>query len=588
MKPFRAAHLVILALFQASIINARSEARDQIHRVFGVHNPLINTHAHKINSDSSFDITFALEGNDQAVKLILEPNRNILGKDAHVQVLDGQGIVRDSRPIERQEHKVFKGSAWVPEPSGNWQRAGWARIYVKRDGSSPLLEGVFSVWGDHHHIQPRSSYLRIKRDVDFDPVEITEERMVVYRDSDMVSAGERKRDSVISRCPADELSFNSGPDNPIFGKPEPKISWNSASRGSLANRQIFTGDTSIFENLRDTIGSTDGCPTSGRVALIGIATDCSYTAAFESTAAVRDNLIAMVNAASDVYERTFNVTLGLQNLTISDAACPATAADSAPWNAACPTNGDIESTLESFSQWRGERNDDNAYWTMMTTCGYGGTVGLAWLGQLCVSRLRESGGQSVTGANVVVRSPGEWQVFAHETAHIFGAVHDCNAGQCELSESLQQCCPVSASGCDAGAQYLMNPSSSRSMTDFSPCTIGNICSGLGSNMGSNVIVGARKNAEPTLVVIRLRVNTATTRSVMMLMKLAAPAVSSHLQELSAEKARDLVILKRRAPDPLELAQLTCINRTETLAEIAEASSALKDNAPAGIFSVKPW
>merc|ERR1712093_258411 len=260
-----------------------------------------------------------------------------------------------------------------------------------------------------------------------------------------------------------------------------RVSWNSASLGSIANRQLIPGGNSGYGDLRNSIGSTDGCPTSGRVALVGIATDCSYTASFASAEAVRENIISMVNTASDVYERTFNITIGLQNLTISDAQCPASAAESAPWNVACTEADDIEVKLEQFSEWRGQRNDDNAYWTLMSTCRSGGTVGIAWLGQLCVSNLRGSGQQSVTGSNVVVRTPGEWQVFAHESGHTFGAVHDCDASFCAAGAS-SQCCPFSQSGCDASGQFLMNPTSSRSMTEFSPCTIGNICSMMGSNV----------------------------------------------------------------------------------------------------------
>lgn len=69
-------------------------------------------------------------------------------------------------------------------------------------------------------------------------------------------------------------------------------------------------------------------------------------------------------------------------------------------------------------------------------------------------------------------------VNSHESAHIFGAVHDCTADTCSSNE---QCCPLSTSSCNADAQYLMNPVSTSSQSEFSPCTIGNICSMMGSN-----------------------------------------------------------------------------------------------------------
>jgi hypothetical protein len=47
--------------------------------------------------------------------------------------------------------------------------------------------------------------------------------------------------------------------------------------------------------------------------------------------------------------------------------------------------------------------------------------------------------------------------------------------------NAQQCCPLSASTCDAGEQYLMNPSTAENIQRFSPCSIGNICAALGTN-----------------------------------------------------------------------------------------------------------
>jgi hypothetical protein len=119
----------------------------------------------------------------------------------------------------------------------------------------------------------------------------------------------------------------------------------------------------------------------------------------------------MVNTASAVYERTFNITIGLRNLTISDAQCPSTAPAATPWNLGC-SGVEIDQRLDLFSTWRGSIGDNNAYWTLLSTCNTGSAVGLAWLGQLCVSSVVRTGSQSVSGANVVVRTPSEWQVFA--------------------------------------------------------------------------------------------------------------------------------------------------------------------------------
>jgi hypothetical protein len=199
------------------------------------------------------------------------------------------------------------------------------------------------------------------------------------------------------------------------------------------------------------------------------------------------------------YEDSFNITLGLQNLTISDAACPASAPESAPWNVGCSDNVTIQDRLNLFSAWRGERNDSNAYWTLLSTCPTDSAVGLAWLGQACVTSSQvassSTGNETVSGANVVVRTSTEWQVLAHETGHTFGAVHDCTSQTCSDGTTVasQQCCPLSTTTCDAGGTFIMNPSTGSNIQKFSPCTIGNICSAIGRNSVKTTCLTANKD-----------------------------------------------------------------------------------------------
>jgi hypothetical protein len=63
------------------------------------------------------------------------------------------------------------------------------------------------------------------------------------------------------------------------------------------------------------------------------------------------------------------------------------------------------------------------------------------------------------------------------------------------------CCPLSSSTCDAGQQFIMNPSTAKGITSFSQCSIGNICAAMGrgsvktscfsSNKGVPLITGAK-------------------------------------------------------------------------------------------------
>ena len=362
---------------------------------------------------------------------------------------------------------------------------------MKKDGVDPLFEGAFSIMRDDHHVELRSTYVQKKREEDADVPAADDDYMVVFRDSDVVQYvhSQTKRSwGDYPTCQTDNLLYQ----NQMMFQPEfPQNGSMSSSRirwgafGSLAStlskRQSDVsggGGNPSGVDLRTVIGNRQGCPTTRKIALIGVATDCEFTGSFSSNQTAREWIINTVNSASNVFERSFNVTLGLRNLTVSDAGCPSSPASTSQWNMPC-SQGNITSRLDLFSKWRSSNADSNAYWTLMSHCATESDVGLSWMGQLCNSG-SQTGSQGVSGANVVVRTQAGWRVFAHESGHIFGAVHDCESQTCAQGlDQSSQCCPVSSSACDAQGKYIMNPSASEQASDFSPCTIGNVCVGLG-------------------------------------------------------------------------------------------------------------
>jgi len=477
--------------------DANSRSRNPLNYLSLIESPRIQTPSGRVNAFSSFDVTFDLHRHSQHIRLSLEPNHDILHEDAHVQILDKDGNLKYAEKINRMDHKVFQGKAFLVDQNGHSDHVGWARLTVRRDGVIPLFEGAFTILRDHHHIYMKSNYMQTKHALDPMLEEHDDEYMVVWRDSDVSRDPKhnelRKREGNDISCRSDQLAFNNDINHSVHRMLRRDVGhWGSMSSLNLfGKRQSIDGGApgngnGGLTNLRANIGNTAGCPSTRRVALIGVATDCSYTNEFNSTDSVRQNIINQVNTASDLYQSTFNITLGLRNLTVSDRECPGTPSQQAPWNVDC-SGGSITDRLNLFSAWRGSRNDQNAYWSLFTNCPTGAEVGLAWLGQLCnfgSTSQRDSGGssQSVTGANVVARTSTEWQVFAHESGHTFGAVHDCDASACQDTNFVNsgQCCPRSADSCDADARFLMNPFSADGITDFSPCSIGNICSALGT------------------------------------------------------------------------------------------------------------
>ncbi|KAE8356078.1 Metallo-peptidase family M12-domain-containing protein [Aspergillus coremiiformis] len=476
----------------------RSPPLDQANRLESV---LIHTPSHFVADRSAFDITFRIHGQEEEFKLALERNKDLLAHSPQIQYLDTTGLVRRTESFGGEEDKVFKGAVWARSAHQGWKKVGWTRVYMLRDGEEPLLEGTFSVLTRHYEVRV------LPASAESTDISASEARMAVYHSS----RTDLRRDAVEltnpSRCAADQLipEYLTG----LMGNGE------HASHGAFAleSRQL----TQDPGDLINSIGSTAGCPTSKRVALVGIAADCTYTASFGTTEDLRRSLITMVNTASEVFERNFNISLALHNLTLSDANCPSSASNSVPWNIGC-SGGDMNWRLQQFSSWRSSLGDSqNAYWTLMTGCPSGSQVGISWMGQLCNSR---------SGANVVARTSNQWQVFAHESGHTFGAVHDCERSTCPSS----QCCPLSSSTCDADAQYIMNPYSVSSQTEFSPCTVGNICSRLGSrNTRTSCLLSDTSNI-PTItaaVAMGQPVDSELVLYAMTRQDLAAPTANLH-------------------------------------------------------------
>lgn len=503
-----------------TLVSASSTTRNPIRALSVLQNATIHTSNHRVNALSHFDLSF-LFNDDLQVKFSLEPNHDILAASgATVSYLGPDGQVVRQETIDRSAHKVYKGTAWLRrdgmQKADSWLRVGWARVTVRRDGLEPVFEGAFSVNRDAHHIQSVENYERTRHGLDPIVEDRESDLMVLYRDSDIMKKeqldyqhGELRRslDMGLAQepaCQADSLMFNNMADHPVYVGMLKRSDryWGSLSIPSILNkRQIDSTTTgnSAGVNLSSTIGQSAGCPTTRKVALVGVATDCTYTNSFNSTETARENVITQMNTASSLWEKTFNISLGLQNLTISDSICPGTPPSTTPWNQACSDNVTINDRLNLFSAWRGTLQDDNSHWTLLSTCNTGSAVGLAWLGQACVNTAESTNStgsttsdgsssgdtETVSGANVVIRTPGasEWQIIAHETGHTFGAVHDCTSQTCASANTVSssQCCPLSSTTCDANDQFIMNPSTGSGIQDFSACTVGNICSAIGRN-----------------------------------------------------------------------------------------------------------
>lgn len=367
----------------------RRQYTDDYNSPIILENLVIRTISGTVHAHSSFNITFKLPPSHQKIRLELQPNHDIISPDAYIQHLDEQGRARWAGAIDRSIHRAFKGAVFTEDGRGHSKNLGRARIYVMRDGVKPLFRGAFTINGEQCHAQLQSTYMQMKRGfVQSASGQLDSQKddyVIAYKTTkDGDDYAEFKRSHEQNICPVTSPATHADRDALTF--------WSDELGSKLLPRQL----------------STAGCPASRRIALIGITADCSYTASFTSAEAAHWNIISVVNSASEVFERSFNVSLQVQNITIANPKCPETAPDNAPWNMQCG-GWKIQQRLDIFSQWRGSMRDNLAYWTLMTNCANGET-GLSQLGQLCNSQPNRS--QPATGAAVVVRTLQEWQVFA--------------------------------------------------------------------------------------------------------------------------------------------------------------------------------
>ncbi|KAI9310137.1 hypothetical protein BX666DRAFT_1301101 [Dichotomocladium elegans] len=132
--------------------------------------------------------------------------------------------------------------------------------------------------------------------------------MVIYRDSDAMPRSpldkRDKHDDIV--CAMEEMEFNQ--------------LLSGIRRNTTANLET----TASTLSRRSTIATTtpQGCPTTRKIAYMGVVADCTYVRSYGSIRLARLQIINDWNIASGVYERTFNVSLGLIYIQMSSADCP--------------------------------------------------------------------------------------------------------------------------------------------------------------------------------------------------------------------------------------------------------------------------
>lgn len=218
---------------------------------------------------------------------------------------------------------------------------------------------------------------------------------------------------------------------------------------------------------------TAGCPTSKKILYMGIAADCSYVKVIGDETKAASAMLQNMNIVSGIYEKFFNIGIGVITLKIY----PTCSTTDAAWNRDCSSSYDITTRLSDFSAWRKTQSADAGLWHLFTACNSGSVVGVAWLNQVCQtsSFQTSSSNEWVSGTGVSSYISNHFAVVAHEIGHNFGAIHDCDSSTCSTCSGSS--CPCCVCGtCDCQGKYIMSPESGGlSVQDFSPCSQTEIC-----------------------------------------------------------------------------------------------------------------
>jgi hypothetical protein len=335
--------------------------------------PYIHTITEALRGSSQLNITVRIQGFEESLTFLVEENLDITTSDSHAQYVDIDGNIRDVKPLIDSTYQITKGSVWIKSTALESRKSvGWARFAVFQDKGSPSFEGTFTLSSQEYQVRVHPS-----------DGSTHQNQLVAYQTSG-----------------SETLSTEFPMGNRIC---------TSTTQYMLRRRQSWDESS-----LTDSLGGTSGCPSTRQIAHIGVATDCSYTASFDSAEAAHRSIVNVINTASVLFENSFNISLGLRNLTISDASCPNNPSDTTAWNSPC-SHGDLNWRLRQFSSWRSTIDDSNVYWTFLTGCpNPQGEVGVSWVGALCNTGSSNSyWSQSGVGANIVGRTSTEWQVFAY-------------------------------------------------------------------------------------------------------------------------------------------------------------------------------
>lgn len=326
------------------------------------------------------ELTAKFEAFGKQFSLKMKRNDDLISKDLKIEDETGKEVKNNfgvayngvSLEIHEKDGKIIKET--VP----------FARFFAnsKEEDGSISIQGGFE-WeknffkltnGNHpnikYHVSPNeinllkrgdsdmaTSMKSKKHDVNDDLVILRESMDPRRKKSFGFSFNSGSNSTIPFRCGHDDVKFNIDP-NGVANDFAKKLTTRDGPRNDkinpltaqyyLAKRMAASGNP-----------SESGCPVDRKVLYVGVAADSAYLAKFDGNRqAAVSNILTDFNLVSAIYEKTFNVELGIVSITILNKSEGKKTSSAVPWDLPCNPTTTIGDRLNAFSKWRDGQNKD--------------------------------------------------------------------------------------------------------------------------------------------------------------------------------------------------------------------------------------